>query len=292
MAVHAVAVGLTGSVVAAALARLARRYATAGRLRAITGARRCMLPRALRARLASALDAAALPVTPEQAVEVWLLAAGSATVVGFGIATAVAVCAGVGVVVALPVLLASARHRRAREVAAAVPDTLERIGAELRAGGTVATALAGIARGDGPLAYDVARVETRVRLGASLPDALHAWARERPAVGVDAAAGALALSARVGGRTADALEGLATSLRDRLAVAAETRALSAQARYSAWVIGLAPLAYFVGTAVLDPRSAHALVGTSSGRVCAIAGAALELLGAAWMRAILQGGDRA
>ena len=56
-------------------------------------------------------------------------------------------------------------------------------------------------------------------------------------MGVDASAGALALCASVGGRSADALDGLATSLRDRLAVGAEARALSSQARMSAMVVG-------------------------------------------------------
>jgi tight adherence protein B len=197
---------------------------------------------------------------------------------------------GAGVLAGLPALLASARSRRARLIAGAIPDVLERIGAELRVGGTVPTALAALAHGDGLLAADFARVETRIGLGAPLPAALDAWARERSVPGVDAAAGALALGASLGGRTAGALDGLASSLRDRLAVAAEVRALSAQARYSAWVIGLAPVGYFVATAALDPRSLHALLGTGVGRVCAASGVALEALGALWMRSILRGGD--
>ena len=102
----------------------------------------------------------------------------------------------------------------------------------------------------------------------------------------------LALSATVGGPAADALDGLASSLRDRLSVIAEARALSAQARYSAWVIGLAPAGYLVSTALVDPRSVQLLVSTAAGRVCAVVGLGLELLGAAWMRAIIRAGDAA
>jgi tight adherence protein B len=190
----------------------------------------------------------------------------------------------------MPLVVVAGGARRGRLVAAAVPDALEQVGAELRAGGTVPTALAAIAGGNGPLAIDITRAQTRIGLGASLDDALLAWARERPVFGVDAAAGALALSMRVGGRAADALDGLAASLRDRLAVAAEARALSAQARYSAWVIGLLPLGWFAVTTVTDPRSLRPLVATTSGRVCAAFGIALEALGALWMRTILRGGD--
>ena len=119
------------------------------------------------------------------------------------------------------------------------------------------------------------------------------WARERPVAGVARRGGrARADAPTVGGRAADALEALASSLRDRLAVAAEARALSAQARYSAWVIGVAPLAYLAASAVIDPRSLHNLVGTTAGAACAAAGLGLEVLGGAWMRAIVRGGDAA
>jgi tight adherence protein B len=171
-----------------------------------------------------------------------------------------------------------------------VPDTLERIGSELRAGGTVATAISSIAGGGGPLAPDAGRIETRVRLGAALPEALGSWAQERRAIGVDVAAGALSLSATVGGPAADALDGLASSLRARLSVVAEARALSAQARYSAWVIGLAPIGYLVSTAAVDSRSVHMLFGTGAGRACVVLGLGLELIGARWMHAIVRTAD--
>ena len=288
MGVHTVGRALIGVVATLVLARLTRRRTVGERLQLERARRR--LPRRLRARLAGALHDAGIESAPEDAVELWLTASATAALVGIALGAAVGLLSGLGVLVGLPVALASARSRRSRLMAAAIPDALERVGAELRVGGTVPTALSALAREDGPLAADFARVETRVGLGASLPRALEAWARERSVVGVEAAAGALALSATVGGRAAGALDGLASSLRDRLAVAAEVRALSAQARYSAWVIGVAPVGYFLATAAIDPRSLHALLGTDVGRVCALLGAALEVLGALWMRAILRGGD--
>jgi len=244
----------------------------------------------VRGPLANELDDAAVTSTPEQAIEVWLLAIGIAALVGFGLAPATGVLGAVGMMVSGPVALRIGRHRRARAIAAAVPDTLEQIGSELRAGGTVATALTSIAHGEGVLAADAARIESRVRLGSALAAALASWARERRAVGVEVAAGALSLSATVGGPAADALDGLASSLRARLSVIAEARALSAQARYSAWVIGLAPIGYLVSTAAVDSRSVHLLIGTGAGRTCVVLGLALEVLGAVWMHAIVHAGE--
>jgi len=279
---------LIGVVATLALARVARRRAATARLHSDRPRRH--LPRGVRERVATALRDVGVESTPEEAVELWLTAAATAALVGIALGAAVGLLTGLGVLVGLPVALLSARSRRARLVAAAIPDALERVGSELRVGGTVPTALSALASGGGPLAADFARVETRVGLGASLPASLAAWAKERPVPGVEATAGALALSATVGGRTAGALDGLAASLRDRLAVAAEVRALSAQARYSAWVIGLAPVAYFLATAAIDPRSLHALLATEVGRVCALTGIGLEALGVLWMRQILHGGD--
>jgi tight adherence protein B len=244
----------------------------------------------IRRPLIRALDAAALNSTPEQAVQMWLLAIVIAAVVGSGLAPATGVLGAVAVFVSGPLALRVGRHRRERMIAAAVPDTLEQIGSELRAGGTVATALASVAVGGGVLAADATRIQRRVRLGGALSGALRAWAQERRAVGVEVAAAALSLSATVGGPTADALDGLASSLRARLSVIAEARALSAQARYSAWVIGLAPIGYLVSTAAVDTRSVHLLVGTGAGRTCVVLGLGLELLGATWMRAILRAGE--
>src|SRR5207244_8971687 len=127
-------------------------------------------------------------------VDLWLTASGTAALVGIALGVAVGVLTGLGVFVGLPCALLSARSRRARLLAAAIPDALERVGAELRVGGTVPTALSALAPEDGPLAADFARVESRVGLGASLPAALEAWARERSVLGRDAAAGSVALS--------------------------------------------------------------------------------------------------
>lgn len=288
MPLRALLVAIVGSAAVVALARFACHLAVIQRLRpAVVG--RVLSPR-VRRPLVRALDDAALTTTPEQAVQVWLLAIGIAGLVGAGLAPVTGVLGAAGVSVCGPLALRVGRHRRARLIAAAVPDTLERIGSELRAGGTVATALAGVAQGDGVLALDATRIGRRVRLGAALPDALRSWAQERNAIGVEVAAGALSLSATVGGPAADALDGLASSLRARLSVIAEARALSAQARYSAWVIGLAPIGYLVTTAAVDSRSVHVLVGTGAGRMCVVLGLGLELLGAMWMRAIVRAGE--
>ena len=101
------------------------------------------------------------------------------------------------------------------------------------------------------------------------------------------AAGAMAMVTSIGGSAAGPLEGLAASLRTDESAAGEARALSAQARVSAAVVGLAPLAYLAFSAMADPASARVLVATTAGRICLGVGLVLEGLAALWMRALVR-----
>ena len=90
----------------------------------------------------AALDAAALDVSVEHAVEYWAIGVVVAAILGAALgggpaAVAGAVVAGAGA----PMGLAAARGRRARLIAASVPITIDGIASELRAGGTIATAV-------------------------------------------------------------------------------------------------------------------------------------------------------
>ncbi len=91
----------------------------------------------------------------------------------------------------------------------------------------------------------------------------------------------------MGGRAADAIDGLACSLRDRLGAAAEAGSLSAQSRLSAAVVGLAPIGYLAFSTVADPTSTSTLLTTTAGRACLALGLVFELVGAWWMRRIVR-----
>jgi tight adherence protein B len=164
---------------------------------------------------------------------------------------------------------------------------LEQVASELRGGGTVPNAVARLAASESLVAADLHRVRTRTELGLSLADALTAWPAEHDAPGVHAAAGAFAVAATVGGRAADAIDGLASSLRQRLDAADDARALSSQARMSAVVVGAAPVGYLVFSSLVDPAAVTVLVGTGIGRVCLAVGLGLEALAALWIRRIVR-----
>jgi tight adherence protein B len=192
-----------------------------------------------------------------------------------------------GALAAGPVGLRVARSRRERRFAAGLPAALEQVAAELRGGGTVAAAVERLSASGGAVAHDLRRVHVRTQLGLPLADALAGWPAEHDVPGVRAAAGALSVAATMGGRAAEAIDGLAASLRHRLDTAAEAHALSAQARLSAVVVGAAPLGYLAFSSLVDPRSVTVLVATGVGRVCLVVGLGLEVLAALWIRRIVR-----
>jgi tight adherence protein B len=285
-------VALLGPLVVAALVTMARRTGATERARALGVRPRWRLSAGPRTRLERALTDADVGVEPEAAVEMWVGAGVGAGVLAAALSPGLVPPALVIVAAGGPVSLWVLGTRARRRYAAALPPALEQIAAHLRGGGTVAHGVSALAGEDGPLAADMRRVRTRAGLGVGLVDALAAWPAERDLVDVRAVAGALAVAESFGGRSAHALDGLASSLRDRLGAAAEARSLSAQARLSAVVVGASPLVYLVFSALVDPGSVGQLVGTGVGRVCLGLGLVLEAMAALWMRRILASAETA
>ena len=119
----------------------------------------------------------------------------------------------------------------------------------------------------------------QVRLGVALQDALDSWAAESvdPLLGL--VADALAIAQRTGGSQERALDAVVAAARDREALRREVRALASQARASAAVMVLMPMAFALIVAVLDPRVARFYVGTALGPLAVGVGLALDGLGA-------------
>ncbi|MBV8951441.1 MAG: type II secretion system F family protein [Actinobacteria bacterium] len=283
----AVLAGVGGPLMVVALVNAATRATGRERARALVARHSFFLPDRVAIRVERGLQDAGVELGAQRALQLWLGATAVSAVLAamFGLALVPPV-----VMLGLacgPVALRILRTRRVRALNAALPSALDTVAAELRAGGTVRDAVASLARGRGALAADAGRVEARVALGLAFPDALRLWADERGGTTVRAVAGALSVADSLGGRSVEALEGLARSLRDAHGAAAEARALSSQARLSAVVVGAAPFAYLAFQVVTDPRSVGVLVATPAGQLCLVVGLGLEGLAIVWMRRIVR-----
>lgn len=239
------------------------------------------------ARVAHALAEADIPAPADVVWTAWLasLAAGPllAGVAGGAGLAGVAVLA----LAAGPLLVVRTRRGRAdTRIEQALPGTLEAVARSLRSGASLRQAVeeAGGTAGAGRiLAAELSRAAAEAAQGASLVAALEGVAARRPLPGVRLGVAALCLGAETGGAQARAVDGVAATVRERLAVAAELRALSSQARISALVIGLAPVGFGAFAAATDPRTSEFLLHTPAGLSLLVAGLVLDGLGWLWMQ---------
>jgi tight adherence protein B len=173
-----------------------------------------------------------------------------------------------------------------RRGGADLPEVVETMASAIAAGGSVAAAIERAASGaSNPLDVELRSVVAVVRRGVPVADAVDRWSTRSEVDGARLVAAAISLALHAGGEVDAALRGVAATLRERRSLDREVRALSSQARLSAAVIGVSPVAFGVVAALTDPATARFLVRTPLGGACLAAGATLDLLGWCWMQRI-------
>lgn len=287
----AVVLGARGVV---AMAGRARARARAARLRGALADGVVAQPRSVRAVIAipprwfvDALDFA--PGAPAP-VRAWRWYAGAGFGLGGVLASVVNPVIGLVVIAvfgaAPPVLRAVGAARRASAYDAALAVALDGLARAVRGGGSLQSAI-GEAAGDvpGDVGRDLRRVATSVARGGRLESALSQWRRDRDRPSVRLAVGAIALAAQTGGPPARVIEDVAASLRTRMQIEGEARALGSQARLSAIVVGIAPVGFALVACAADARNAQLMFGTPIGLACVVVGVVLDVTGALWMHRI-------
>jgi tight adherence protein B len=190
--------------------------------------------------------------------------------------------------VAPPALVLLRGDRTHARIARDLPVALDAVAAAMRAGTGPVLALSDGARavGTSPVGADLLSVVHDTRSGVGLTSALQAWAERRGGREVRLAAAALSLAVEVGGQQARTVDEVAAVLREQRALEEEVRVQAAQARASATVVGLAPLAFGALVAVVDPERAAAMWATPVGAGAVLVGLLLEAAGLLWMRRIV------
>ena len=152
-------------------------------------------------------------------------------------------------------------------------------------------------RGGSSLTRAVLDAESHGGDPSPFPDLVHAIQRGRPlgdafrqvpdgpATAVGLAAPVLATCAELGGPAAGSIERVAAVLLGRASERAERHAASAQARLSARVLTIVPLAVLVLLTLTEP-SIRQTLGTPAGIACVVVGGALDLLGWWWMHRMI------
>ncbi len=165
-----------------------------------------------------------------------------------------------------------------------VADWCDTVARSLRSGSSLTAAVVAEAAGQSRMSELIAPLVQRVERGESLVDALDRSGIE-PVTAAGLALTVLRSCARFGGPAATPLERAAATLRARAAIAAEQQAQCAQARLSARVLTLVPLALLVLLAITDHK-VRAVITNPAGFAVVLLGGLLNATGALWMRRII------
>jgi tight adherence protein B len=187
-----------------------------------------------------------------------------------------------------PVMRARRSRGRDRRIDAQLPDVMRALAAAVRAGRSLPQALEA-ARDEArePMRALLAHAVGRLSVGAPLSEALDAFSNECGTHDAALVVETLKIGRAAGGNLPLILDVAVESLSERDRIARDRRATSAQAKMSALVVGLMPIAFFaiVGSGARD--QVHVLFGDPIGWALLAGGLVLEAGGALWMRALLR-----
>lgn len=217
-------------------------------LRELTNRVKGSVDRALEAqgkkrRLTAALEAAGMALRPaEFVVVVATIGMVLTAVVGLALGPLAGVVVGVLVYpVARKYLATRSRKRRALFVSQ-LPSTVQLLAGALRAGHTLPQATLRVsAEMEAPTCDEFHRVVTEHRLGRDFGEALHALDDRMQAQDLSWMVQAVDIHRQVGGDLAEVLDNVFETIRDRNFIRRQFAAVSAEARYSAYLITALPV---------------------------------------------------
>jgi tight adherence protein B len=187
-----------------------------------------------------------------------------------------------------PFLRARTARNRDRRIAEQLPDMMRALAAAVRAGRSIPQALEAAREETAePLRAAIDAAVSRLDVGATLGESLDAFADAAGTEDARLVVETLTIGRAAGSNLPLILDVAVESLAERDRIARDRRATSAQAKMSALVVGLMPLAFFaiVGSGARD--QVHVLFGDPVGWVLLTGGLLLEAGGALWMRALLR-----
>jgi tight adherence protein B len=240
-------------------------------------------------RTEDALEQADLPLRPPEALFFYfagLFVVGmlGLLVLPIPMALVLALLAGLG-----PVIMLHRRRRgRLREFQMQLPGTLNLLAGSMRAGFSFAQGLESVANeATQPTRRELQRVFTESRLGRPIEDALEDSAQRMTSVDLMWAVMAIRIQREVGGNLAELLDTVADTMTQRERLRLEIKALTAEGRFSGWILGLFPIAFAGILYLIQPDYMSVLFSESIGIMAIIACAVMTFIGFIWLRKILQ-----
>ena len=178
-----------------------------------------------------------------------------------------------------------ARERRSRKLSEQLPEAVDMMARSLRAGHALTSAFQLVATEmPEPIAVEFARAYEQQRLGMSVEHAVREMAGRAPRNGdLKIFAVSTVIQKETGGNLSEILDGLARTVRERYRFFGKLRALTAEARASAWVVSATPLGIALFLSLTQPGYMRNLVEDPLGRTILAVGVVAWAAGAVWFQ---------
>ena len=188
----------------------------------------------------------------------------------------------------LPTIYVRSRQsRRLRKFDGQLPDVLDHLQGSLRAGYGLLQAVEWVSHQlPDPAGAEFDRVIREVQLGRGLMDSLEGMVRRIPSDDLALIVTAIKIQYEVGGSLAEILETVAHTIRERVRIMREIQVLTAQQRYSGYVLMLLPIGLAVFLMIVNPEYEMRLFTPGPTLCIPIGAAVLMILGYVIMRRIV------
>jgi tight adherence protein B len=154
------------------------------------------------------------------------------------------------------------KKRRIEKIEEQLPDALQLFAGAIRAGLSLMGAIKQIATElPIPLSQEFQMMLQEQRLGVALDDSLENFTHRVPVQSINLMVSAMRISNETGGSLAETLERAAHTLRSQHAMERKIKALTAQGKMQAWVVGLLPVFLLYVLSKMEP-DAMALLWTT------------------------------
>ena len=160
-----------------------------------------------------------------------------------------------------------------------LPDTITLLSNSLRAGSSFLQSIELVSReSPGPMGPEMGRVVREVNLGLSMEEALSNLVRRIKSDDLDLMVTAIGVQQQVGGNLAEILDTIAFTIRERVRIKGEIRTLTAQGRYSGYLVAFLPIGIMITLNLINPEFMQPLFTELIGQILLVVGGIMMLIG--------------
>jgi tight adherence protein B len=185
----------------------------------------------------------------------------------------------------IPLAYLSRKERKRRDqFIEQLPDTLTLLASSLSAGHSFPQAVDAVVRnGQKPVADEFGRALNQSRVGVPIEDTLDEVAERMKCEDLSWVVMAVRINREVGGNLSEVLNNVANTLRERMYLKRQVKALSADGRLSTYVLTALPIVLALFLLVRNPTYIEPLFSTVVGIAMLAGGTLLLIVGWIWMK---------